>query len=151
MAYIFLSSHQRPILSDCSIISDTKWSSLVKAGLVVSFPLCLEIIFGLTIWDYVSALVTNSHSPNSFSIHQWSLPEAVINEGFLIESFLLHLLIDVFCSERTYPVSSLSSFLPFISVCEGWKNPSDYFYSANVFEHLVDTWTQALIFSCLDY
>ena len=125
MAYIFLSSHQRPILSDCSIISDTKWSSLVKAGLVVSFPLCLEIIFGLTIWDYVSALVTNSHSPNSFSIHQWSLPEAVINEGFLIESFLLHLLIDVFCSERTYPVSSLSSFLssppPFLtdlsSVC----------------------------------
>ena len=110
---MFSIPHTRGPFRHCSIISDTKWSSLVKAGLVVSFPLCWEIIFGLTIWDYVSALVTNSHSPSSLSIHWWSLPEAVTNEGFLIESFLLHLLIDVFSNERTYPVSSLSSFTAF--------------------------------------
>ena len=49
------------------------------------------------------------------------------------------------------PSFSLFFSLPFIAICEGWKNPSDYFYSANIFEHLVDMWTQALIFSCLDY
>lgn len=37
-----------------------------------------------------------------------------------------------------FPPSSLSSSLSFISVCEGWKNPSDYFYLANTFKYRVD-------------
>lgn len=82
---------------------------------MVSFPLCLEIIFGLTIWDYVSALVTNSHSPNTFSIHWWSFPEAVINEAFLVESFLLHLLMS-FVKKEPILFSSLSFlFSPLLS------------------------------------
>lgn len=49
-------------------------------------------------------LFLNNLSPNNFSIHQWFLPELVFTLGlqngdFLIESFLLHLLLAFFCKE----------------------------------------------------